>query len=134
MMGAVDPCLEVSKDPVNVGRMRPRGRGVAVVGEGGPGVPFPSIGADLRSFRHILREKQSYRLPVGPWRDGQTDAAGLLGGAPVLVGIADHFNGAENQCFVLRSRHAPTESPFDGAAYNRFVGFNVSVKTRPRVT
>ena len=134
MMRTIEPRLEVSENTVNVRRPRAwRGR-VKIVRKGGFGVPLPAIGADHRSFLHILREKFSYRLSVGVWRDGQADAASPLGGAPVFIGIAEHLNSAEYQSVCPRSCHTPTEIPFNRASYNRFIGFNVTRQPGSRVT
>ena len=133
MMRTIEPCLEITESPVDVGCPRSRNWPVLRVRKRGFGVPFPAIGPNRRSFGYMVHQKLPYRLRISLSRNGQADAARLFGSLSAFVGLTDHFNGAKNQRFCGRSGHASTAFPRNGASHDRFIGFNVPLQSRAGV-
>ena len=133
-MRTIEPRLEIAEGSVDVCRPRSWRLPVAIVRKRRFRVPLPSISPNCRSRGYILCQKLPNRLLVSLSRNGQANAVRPLGGLSMLVGIAHHFNGPENQRLCGRSSHTTAAFPFNGASHDRFIGFNVPLQRGSCVT
>ena len=129
VMSAVEPGLQIAKDPMNV-----QGVGfgmmelVTIPSHCVLGIPSPLIGINFGSQFHIIRQEATNGNFIRPFGLSQPEPTCSLHIIAMFISIGEDFHGPENQRTMFRARHSSASLAGHGTADENFVGFYSTAK------
>src|ERR1019366_7198630 len=92
----------------------------------------PAVGLDGRPGGHILGQKLTDALFIGPQCRGQPEPTSFFPPTAFLITPANHLDGPQNQRLVLSNDTPTTRKTSRRPTHKGFVGFDHALKLAPR--
>ena len=128
VMSAVQPGLQIAKDPMNV-----QGAGfgmvefVSIPSHCAFGISLPLIGINFGSWFHIIRQEATNGNFIRSLGFNQPEPTCSLHVIAMLISVDEHFHSSKNQPTMCRARHSSASLPGTGPPMK-----TSSTSTRPR--
>ena len=129
VMSAVQPGLQIVKDPMNV-----QGAGfgmvefVSIPSQCAFGIPLPLIGINFGSWFHIIRQEATNGNFIRSLGFNQPEPTCSLHVIAMLISVDEHFHSSKNQPTMCRARHSSASFAGHGTADENFVDFHSTAK------